>query len=523
MPSAHTGKLQPAPLPDSKFLYKPSEWGATFHALKCREALGAGAAGPGKTFVLLNDHWEQVGAEHERCRNKSHPHHLQWGASTGWALHLRRTVKMLEQTIVKSHRIFPAVDPGARWSEQKTTWTFSSGYRYQFGHCKDSSSWQDFMSAEFSLLLFDELIQFEENQYFNIEGRLRSTDPVLMHMLKCRAMSNPRQRQEGEEHFAFRGDPNWVRRYYIDPAPEGRRYLVRTIEHPDGETEQRKRIYLPARLEDNPDRAFVKQYRGTLLTKSASIQEALLRGNWYITAGSYFSECWNQQLHVCNAFDVPRDWVMFRSMDWGYKAMGIVGWFALDDDENMFMIREMTFQKKTDTQVCEMIKQVELELGVWNKHSDRSMLNGPADTQLWEERGDTGKSKGEVFSEFGVPWVKAQKGSGSRRAGAQRMVKRLEDHDSGTTTPGLVFFRNCSYCIRTIPAIQTEDDHETPQDGGEDHGFDILRYACDYASRGKAAVGRPPIELEDDDPDDEMGEREDKKATHRGPLGYGGI
>lgn len=518
----HAGKLRPAPHPDKRTaIYTPSPWGATFHSLRCREAMGAGAAGPGKTTVLLNDCWDQIVAEHERCRNKDHPYHQPWGYSTGWALHLRRTVKMLEQTIVKSSRIFKAVDPGAHYDSTKNTWVFSSGFRYQFGHCKDSNSWNDYMSAEFTALFFDELVQFEEAQYMNIEGRLRSTDPVLMHMLKCRAMSNPRQRQEGEESFSFRGDPNWVRKYYIDPAPEGRRYLVRTVTHPDGEQERRKRIYLPARLEDNPDKAFVKQYRGTLLTKSASIQEALLRGNWYITAGSYFAETWNQQLNVCDDFKVPRDWVQFRSMDWGYKVPGCVHWYGMDDDDNLFVTRELVFQKKTDEQVCEMIKVIEKDMGLWR--DERSIISGPADTQLWEERGGNGKTMAEVFAEHGIYWTKAEKGAGSRRADAQRVAKRLDDHDKGTTTPGLVFFRSCSYAIRTIPAIQTEDDHETPQDGGEDHAFDSVRYGTRYASRGRAAIGRAPIDIEDEE-DDEMGESERLNGGgDRGSYGYGGL
>lgn len=514
--SVHKGELKPVPRWDrSKYLYEPSQWGKTFHALKCREAMGAGAAGPGKTTVLLNDDWDQILVEHERCRQRTHTYHIAWGESTGWALHLRRTVKMLEQTIVKSFRIFPHVDPGAKFDKQKNTWLFSSGYRYQFGHCVDSNTWEDYMSFEFTAIFFDELIQFEEQQYQNIEGRLRSTDPVLMNMLKCRAMSNPRQHQDGEEKFSFKGNPNWVREYYIDPAPEGKRYLLRKIVHPDGEVEIRKRLYLPATLDDNPDKAFVRQYRGTLLTKPKQMQEALLYGNWYITAGSYFGDVWQRQLHICDAFKVPADWPVWRSMDWGFKAPGCIHWYTMDEDGNVYVIAELTFQGKTVDQVAAELKVIETSMGCWKDKS--SLLTGPADTQLWEQRGSGGKGMAQLFLEKGIHWKRAIKGNQSRKTDAQRMHKMLSDHHQGTTTPGLVFFRNCRDAIRTIPSIQTAEDRETPVDGGEDHWFDSVRYGTRYSSRGRASIGAPPIELVEE----EETADEDASTVNRGRLGYG--
>lgn len=490
--------------------YKPSKWGAIFHALPHDEALGAGAAGPGKSFVLLMDPIHQVMVEHERCIRTDHPHWQPWGHSTGWALHLRRTRPMLDQTIMRSHRIFPQIDPGAKWYSDKTTWVFSSGYRYQFGHCMNPNSWEGYMSAEFSWIGFDEVIQFEEEQYVQISGRCRSADPVLRPMKKVRCCTNPVMSRQNNERVSV-SNPQWVRKYFVDPAPEGKVTIRKNITLRDGTKDSLTRIYLPATLYDNPDPAFVRDYERTLLGKPPHVVKALLYGDWYVTPDSYYGEAWDPRYHVCEGFKIPSHWPMFRSMDWGYKNPGTIVWWAMDPDGNLYGVRELTFQGMPDEEVAERVKATEIALGVWDAHTG-SKLTGPADDQLWERRGDSSKSKAAVFLEKGVPWVKADKRS--RASNAQRLLKRLKDHAGEGTTAGLVFFDECRMCIQTIPAIQSvAGDAEMPADGGDDHWHDATLYAMAYASRG-----REGIPTRSDDDDDGFDRR---VGSDRGRYGYG--
>lgn len=490
-------------------LYRPSEWGAEFHALTQDEALGAGAAGPGKSFVLLMDPLDQILVEHERCMDRKHPHYHPWGASTGWALHLRRIRPMLEQTIKRSHRIFPAIDPNARWDTNKATWTFSSGFTFQFGHCKDPTDWELYQGIEFSHLGFDELTQFEEEQYDQICSRLRSSDPVLRKMLKVRAMSNPLMRRGSGEDFTVK-DPQWVRKRFVEPAPEGRVMLEREI----GPKQTRTLIYLPAKLDDNPDKQFVEDYKKTLLGMKPHIRRALLYGDWYVTAGAFFEDEWEERLHVCEPFTIPEEWPKFRSMDWGFRSPGAVHWYAVDDDDTLYVFYELTFKGKTDEEVAELIAEVEDEFELWGK-DNRSLITGVADTQLWEQRGDSGKNKAHVFMENGVPWRPADKKS--RQTNAGHIIKRLKDHDNGTKPPGLIFFKTCTMAIRTLPALPTNPDNsEEPAKGGEDHWYDSISYGCAFASKGRAAI--PPLRKEKDEWEEE--DEQVEKGT-RGRYGYG--
>lgn len=502
---------------DPDVLYQPSLWQQRFHAttkLGIRHVLGAGAAGPGKTTALLWDVLDQVTVEFDRCSNKRHMHPLQWGESSGWALHLRRTRLQLEQTIRLSHRAFKALDPGAEWNEQKSTWTFSSGFKYQFGHCKDPNDWESFMSFEFSAIYFDELTAFNEEQYDQITTRLRSSDPVLAMMLKVRSMSNPLMRRTSAENFVIH-DPHWVRRRFVKPEPKGNVVHWKHIKMSDGSVEKIGWLYMPATLKDNPNKEFVKQYELTLREQPAHIQQALLHGDWDVTQGSFFAEYWRRDLHVCKPFKCPKEWRFFRSMDWGYKVPGVVHWYAMDEDETLYVIRELKFEKKLDNEVAAMIEVIETNLGLWDTSRHESRIQGVADTQIWELRGQTGKNMGEMFRSKGVPWKRADKKS--RQMNAGHIIRRLSDHDGGTKTPGVVFFDTCSYIIQTLPAIQSSlESSEEPASGGDDHAYDSFAYGCAFASRGRAGipeVARLRAEWEEDD--------ETVSNARRGRHGYG--
>jgi hypothetical protein len=497
-------------------IYRPSEWQQAFHDTVGQgidEVLGAGSAGPGKTLCLTMDIMDQVAVEHERCTDPNHAFPLIWGTSAGWALHLRRTVKMLKQTIALSHRMFRAVDPGATWSESETTWTFSSGLKYQFGHCKDPHDYEQYMSSAFTAIYFDELTGFEEEQYDQISTRLRSDDPVLSKMLRIRSMSNPLMRTEGES-FSVK-DANWVRKRFVDPCREGNVIFKRKLTRADGTHSYTKWVYMPAKLSMNPNKAFVAQYELQLLKQKPHIRAALLDGNWYITVGSFFAEYWKERMHIVRPFRVSSEWRIFRSMDWGFKAPGCIHWFALDDENTLYVIYELRFQGKTADEVAAMVQATEELLGFWDERGKCSRITGPADTQLWEQRGESGENKAESFRKKGVMWLPADKKS--RQTNAQHLIKRLTDHEEETKTPGIVFFTSCKWIIQVLPSIQTNPQNtEEPMDGGDDHPYDSCVYGCAYASKGKAAI--PPMRpLKSEWDDEEVGPLQ-KRA---GQLGYG--
>lgn len=494
--------------------YTPSEWGKLFHSLNVNELLGAGSAGPGKSMVLLFDPMEQILSEHARCVDKHHPHFQRPGQSSGWALHLRRETPMLQETIERSQRYFPNLDPGADFDKKSNTWRFTSGFKFQFGHCQNDEDWGNFLSKQYTHIAYDELTQFNEEQYHQINSRLRSGDPVLKHMLKVRACSNPYCRRERGQNYTVH-DPHWVRKRFVDPNPNGRVLLKKTFKRRDGSEFVRTRMYLPATLYDNPDKDFVANYEENLLDKPPHIRQAMLYGDWYVSVGSHYAEDWIKEVHTCDPFRIPSDWPVFRSMDWGYRHWGVIGWYALDPDDTLFKFREFSFRGMDAAEVAQRVQEIEKSLGYWQ--GKRSMLTGPADTQLWEARGDVGLTKAQQFAKAGVSWVQADKRSRARNS--QLLTTRLKNQSS-MRPGGIVVMRNCKETIRTVPSIPTDpNDPEAPAEGGDDHWHDETVYACAYASKGKPGTSKDRAREKYDDEREE--ELEEGAPRTRGRYGYG--
>lgn len=193
--------------------HKPTPKQQAFLLLGCLEALWGGAAGGGKTDALL------MAA-------------LQYVDVPGYnALLLRRTFADLALPGAIMDRAHDWLAPtAAEWSERDKTWTFPSGARLTFGYLQGDNDKYRYQGTELVFCGFDELTQFTQEQYTYLFSRLRRLEGTAV-PLRMRAASNP----GGVGHL-------WVyERFMPDLTPEA-------LEH------RRKtgRIFIPARLEDNP-------------------------------------------------------------------------------------------------------------------------------------------------------------------------------------------------------------------------------------------------------------------------------
>lgn len=359
---------------------------------------------------------------------------------------------------------------------------------------------------------FDELIEFLEQQYNLICSRCRSGDPVLVLMKKKRSMSNPKLADAKGESVEV-DDPLWVRRYFVDPAPQGGKILRRKIKLESGEETWTRRLFLPAKLRDNPDKNFVRDYEIELRSRPKHIQECYLEGKWDSVIGSYFEHSYNPDIHRIRPFKIPQHWPIFRSLDWGYVSHGCLGYYAYDAAlDVVYKFWECVFQRKKVTDFVKgILRPFEEANKLWNPFGG-SLIYGPADTQIWEERGESALSKYQEFVQNGVDWCYADKRS--REDNAQRVHERLIGHENFSRPPKLIFFENCKSSYQVLAGMQTDPNKPTePLKGGFDHPYDETSYACAYI-HGRTLdapnyKGRA-IDRDDDEPKDES----------RGNYGY---
>ncbi len=167
-----------------------------------------------------------------------------------------------------------------RWVDTEKTYYFPSGATLTFGYLQHEDDKYRYQSAEFQFIGFDELTQFSQAQYRYLFSRLRRQEGSTI-PLRMRAASNP----GGQGH-------QWVKDRFI---PEG----FKAIDGMANMYRHEGRIFLPARLQDNPflDR---EQYIRKLQHLDPITRQRLLDGDWTVSeGGAMFKRHW---------FRLVQDW-----------------------------------------------------------------------------------------------------------------------------------------------------------------------------------------------------------------------
>lgn len=342
-------------------------------------------------------------------------------------------------------------------SRKELTFPNSSMIFYRF--CAGDNDLPGFQGLECDVMFIDEATQFSEQQYLVLKACVRGVNSFPKRVyLTC----NP----GGQGH-------GWVKRLFVD-----RKYTEE--ENPDEYSFIRSNVYdNKVLMESQPD------YVSQLETLPNKLRRAWLEGDWGIPEGVFFEEFRDDPqhyrdrrwTHVIDPFDIPDDWRIYRSFDWGYAKPFSCGWWAVDYDGVAYRILEFygcepkepnTGIKWTAQKVFKEIHRIETE-HEWLKGKK---IFGVADPAIWMT--DTGKSVYEDAMEQGVVFTK---GDNTRLPGWLQMRYRLAFDENGFAM--MYVFKNCKSFIRTIPELMF--DEYKPEDldtEGEDHIADETRYFC---------------------------------------------
>jgi len=234
----------------------------------------------------------------------------------------RRTSPDLEKNHIQGPTGFPAVLANyiaagiVKYNQQKGMFTFPGGGRIFLCHCQYEKDLANYQGAEIHLLLIDELTHFTETMYRYLRGRVRlggwrpRNGKYKKIFPKIMCGSNP----GGIGH-------NWVKGTFVTYQPW---YEIKRTPKKDGGM---LRQYIPAKLEDNPtmnlnDPDYANRLSGL---GSAALVKAMLDGDWDIVAGGAFDDVWELAKHTLQPFDVPNNWRIDRSFDWGSSHPFSVG------------------------------------------------------------------------------------------------------------------------------------------------------------------------------------------------------
>jgi len=76
---------------------------------------------------------------------------------------------------------------------------------------------------------------------------------------------------------------------------------------------------------------------------------------------------WDERVHVVEPFPIPDNWRRFRAVDFGFVSPMCIQWWALDEDDRMFMYREVYMSRRIVQEHADQI----IELERWYIHRDR--------------------------------------------------------------------------------------------------------------------------------------------------------
>ena len=407
----------------------------------CDELFFGGARGGGKSDFLLGDFLEDI------------------DLGDKWrGIIFRKTYNELEELQIRAKEIFPesgGVYKSATSGEYPfaNCWYFPDGATLKMRYLEHERDADGYQGHQYTWIGFDELTNHATPYGYNkLKACLRNAHGIHG---RIRSGGNP----GGKGHI-------WVKARFIDVSPSYTPY--------DDPYTELTRMFIPSKVTDNKYLRENKQYI-SLLKSSGSVElvKAWLDGDWDVIAGAFF-DCWDRNKHVITPFTIPKDWVKFRSFDWGSARPFSVGWWAIadgsTDHERGAIIRYKEWYGASEPNVGLKLTAEDVAEGIVARSADETYSYSVADPACWKV--DGGPSIAERMHKSGVLWRRADN---QRINGWDQMRQRFVGDDS----PMLYVFNTCVDSIRTIPLMQHDDHHPEDIDTDmEDHAADDWRYAC---------------------------------------------
>lgn len=429
--------------------YTPSERQQAFHEAsrqKIDAILYGGAAGGGKTCAFIME--------------------ALWLAANYPGIRIgcfRRSYPELEESFLQELARRQFGRPlGATWNATNKVLKFPNGSSINFTYAETVQDASRILGGEYQAFFIDEAGQMLPTVIAHIEERLRSGNK-LVPVIGLRLATNP----GGVGHLS-------LKKRFINPTRQGK--VIAESKDDKGNPTGQTVAFVPAKATDNPH--LNKGYFTVLDSIPDPQRRAAMRdGNWDAMVGQFFEQ-WDRSKHVVSQFNIPKQWQRYCGIDYGIRAPFAAIWAAVDNDQRIWIYREIYASGLYPEDQANAILEAE------QAHGEYEVIR-VADPSMWGDRG-TPLSVADVYgqNECGIMQANNNRINGWARVhsylnmGPACAIHREMGWDQ---CPMLhVFEEACPMFIETIPTLPRSqvkpDDAETKN--VEDHIADALRYMC---------------------------------------------
>ena len=318
--------------------------------------------------------------------------------------------------------------------------TFMNGSKIKFGNMPGYSAAVQgkYQGQEYEWLFIDEATQFLETEFRGLDAIVRGANKIPKRIyLTC----NP----GGPGH-------SWVKRLFIDRK-------FKKGENPNDY------VFIPATVDDNKDLMDADpEYVRALEQLPDDIRMAHRYGDWNVLAGIFFTE-FQDGVHTCTPFAIPRHWKRYRAMDYGLDMFFCI-WVAVDENGRCYVYREFAKEGMVVSDAAR--KQLELT------RPEEMIMGTIAPPDMWARNRESGRTQAAAFADNGVGLIKA---SNNRIQGWSALKEFFKIQNDGK--PGLIIFDTCKQltdCIKGLQHSKKMPNDVSLEPHGITHGPDALRY-----------------------------------------------
>jgi len=373
---------------------------------------------------------------------------------------------------------------------------FPNGSLIALRHLQYAKDLTIYQGAEIHVLGFDEATHFTDAEYRYLRGRCRVSGiqiPESCPWTFPRVLlgTNP----GGRGH-------HWCKQGFVDHGP----YRVHRASEEDGGM---RRVFIPARLEDNPslleaDPEYIKRLEGL---GDKILVRALKEGDWNVVAGAMFADQWRHERHTVQPFAIPPDWPIWIGGDDGYDAPSCIIWLTQDPKrKTIYAIRELYQDHLLPKPLAQGMADIHFRIPIRGRKPDSPTIHnelpiqGDYDSAAFAQRGESKKGgRGDqikrALQENGWGTIRpCEKWPGSRLHRCQLLHSLMgpNEHDP-SGMPGFRIFQGCCPNLeRTLPTLgRDKDNPEDVDTDEEDHPYDALTYGLQRKDRRvrRQAVG----------------------------------